>query len=122
MRAFGSPDTRQIDGLGGADPLTSKVAVIKPSAKEDVDVDYTSGQVGIYTGTIDYSVNCGNLSAGVVVFAVDEGLVRPEGPVTIVRIYNTTTCKLITSVVPVVDGRAATTGHLQIAASPVLLQ
>src|SRR5512136_1768345 len=65
LSIFGSPDPRQINGLGGADPLTSKVAIIAPSDRPDADVDYTFGYVGIDKGTVDYEGNCGNISQGV---------------------------------------------------------
>src|SRR2546426_2177258 len=60
---FGSPDRRQIDGLGGADKLTSKAAIIGPPSVPHADVDYLFGQVGIDDAEVDYSINCGNLSA-----------------------------------------------------------
>ena len=64
LSLFGSPDTRQINGLGGGDPLTSKVALIKCSSDNDVDIDYQSGEVGIDESSINYSTMCGNLAAG----------------------------------------------------------
>src|SRR5438309_864393 len=69
LAIFGSPDPRQINGLGGADPLTSKVAIIAPSARADADVDYTFGYVGIDKAVVDYQGNCGNISQGVGPFA-----------------------------------------------------
>ena len=74
LRVFGSPDPRQINGLGGADPLTSKVAIIGRSQRPDADVDYTVGYVGIADAVVDYQGNCGNISVAVGPFAVDEGL------------------------------------------------
>ena len=68
LAVFGSPDKRQIDGLGGADPLTSKCAVIGPSAKEGVDINYSFYQVGIDTEVVKPSI-CGNISAAVGPFA-----------------------------------------------------
>ena len=76
LAIFGSPDVRQIDGLAGADPLTSKLAIIGPSTRDDADVDYTFGQVSIDGTVIDYSGNCGNISSGVGPFAIDESMVR----------------------------------------------
>ena len=73
LNIYGSPDARQINGLGGADPLTSKVALIKRSSHPEADVDYTFGYVGIADSHIDYSGNCGNISSGVGPFAIDEG-------------------------------------------------
>jgi 2-methylaconitate cis-trans-isomerase PrpF len=109
LSIFGSPDPRQINGLGGADPLTSKLAIVSPSKRVDADVDYTFAQVGIATATVDYSVNCGNISSGVGPFAIKEGLVAAREPTTAVRIFNTNTKKLIIAEVPV-KGRGVVTG------------
>ncbi len=72
---YGSPDARQINGMGGADPLTSKVAVLSVSEREGVDIDYIFGYVGISEAVFDYDGNCGNISSGVVVYAILRGLV-----------------------------------------------
>src|SRR4030042_5558458 len=85
LAIFGSPDRRQIDGLGGADPLTSKVAIISRSERSDVDVNYTFGAVDINEPIVDYKANCGNISSGVGTFAIEEGLVKAKGAATIVR-------------------------------------
>src|SRR5712691_148151 len=87
LSIFGSPDPRQIDGLGGADPLTSKVAIIARSHRPDADVDYTFGYVGIDKAGVDYQGNCGNISQGVGPFAIDEGLIAASEPITRVRIF-----------------------------------
>jgi 2-methylaconitate cis-trans-isomerase PrpF len=118
LSIFGSPDPRQINGLGGADPLTSKVAIIARSARADADVDYTFGYVGIEKAVVDYDGNCGNISQGVGPFAVDEGLVRVVEPVTTVRIFNTNTKKVIEAAVPVRDGKAVTEGDFAINGVP----
>lgn len=118
LAIFGSPDPRQIDGLGGADPLTSKVAIIGPSSRDDADVDYTHGYVGIESGVIDYEGNCGNISQGVGPFAVDEGMVAVSEPVTLVRIFNINTQKLMVAEVPVRDGRAVFDGDFAIHGVP----
>ncbi len=115
---FGSPDIRQIDGLGGADILTSKVCIIGPSLREDVDVDYTFGQVMINQPMVDWSINCGNLSSGVGPFAIDEGIVKPREPYTTVRIYNTNTKKILVAEVPVRDGKAVVEGDFAIDGTP----
>ncbi len=112
LSIFGSPDPRQIDGLGGADPLTSKVAIIARSGRPDADVDYTFGYVGINEAAVDYQGNCGNISQGVGPFAIDEGLVHVREPITRVRIFNTNTQKLIEAEVPVRDGRALIEGDI----------
>lgn len=118
LDVFGSPDPRQIDGLGGADPLTSKVAIIGRSARSDADVDYTHGYVGIETGVVDYEGNCGNISQAVGPYAIDEGLVSVSEPVTSVRIFNTNTHKLMVAEVPVRDGRAVSEGDFPIHGVP----
>lgn len=118
LAIFGSPDVRQIDGLGGSDPLTSKVAIIGPSSQPGADIDYTFGQVSINKPLVDYSGNCGNISAGVGPFAIDEGLVKAIEPVTKVRIYNTNTKKILVAEVPVENGQAKVMGDYQIAGVP----
>lgn len=118
LAIFGSPDVRQINGLGGADPLTSKVAIIGPASREDADVDYTFGQVSFTDAMIDYSGNCGNISSGVGPFAVDEGLVRAVEPITRVRIHNTNTGKILVAEVPVKNGKAQVVGDYSIAGVP----
>ena len=75
LRVMGSPDPRQIDGIGGAHPLTSKVAVISPASRGDADVDYLFLQVGVGDATVTDKQNCGNLLAGVAPFAIERGLV-----------------------------------------------
>jgi 2-methylaconitate cis-trans-isomerase PrpF len=105
LRMYGSPDVRQIDGMGGADPLTSKLAIIGPSTREDADVDYTFAQVSIEEPLVDYKGNCGNISSAVGPFAIDEGLVDALEPKTIVRIHQTNTGCTLVAEVPVVKGR-----------------
>lgn len=112
IRALGSPDpyANQMDGLGGATSSTSKVVIISPSARADCDVDYYFGHVAISTATLDDSGNCGNLSAAVGPFAIDEGLVTPVEPVTTVRIWQANIGKRIVAHVPVANGRAQAQG------------
>ena len=83
---MGSPDPRQIDGIGGAHPLTSKVAVVSPSADPGADVDYLFLQVGVDDGLVSDRQNCGNLLAGVGQFALERGLTTASGPQARVRI------------------------------------
>ena len=118
LDVFGSPDIREIDGLGGADLLTSKVCIIGPSNREDADVDYTFGQVIVDKPIVDYKLNCGNLSAGVGPYAIDEGLVKPVEPITRVRIYNTNTKKVLFAEVPVKNGKAIVEGDYRIDGVP----
>ena len=118
LSIFGSPDIRQIDGLGGADPLTSKMAIIGPSERDDADVNYTMGQVSITESLIDFSGNCGNISSGVGPFSIDEGLVKVTEPETIVRIYNTNTRKILKAYVPTSEGKTKYTGDYAIDGVP----
>ena len=118
LSIFGSPDSRQIDGLGWADPLTIKLAVIGVSSREDADIDYTFGQVEINAPRVDYSSNCGNISAGVGPFAIQQGLVKAVEPVTTVRIYNTNTQKVFVAEVPVKDGKPQAKGGYKMDGAP----
>lgn len=118
LAIYGSPDVRQIDGLGGADSLTSKLAIIGPSTRPDADVDYTFGQVSMTDAFVDYKGNCGNISAAVGGFAIDEGMVRPVEPVTRVRIHLTNSGNLLIADVPVVGGKAAVMGDETIDGCP----
>jgi 2-methylaconitate cis-trans-isomerase PrpF len=110
LRIFGAPDRREIDGLGGADPLTSKVCIIGPSTRPDCDVDYLFGQVSLSEPMIDWKSNCGNLSSAVGPFAIDEGLVQAVEPVTKVRIHQVNTAKVIVAEIPVRGNRAEVEG------------
>lgn len=118
LAIYGSPDLRQIDGLGGADTLTSKLAIIGPATKEGADVDYTFGQVSITDPFVDYGGNCGNISSAVGPFAIDMGLVEPVEPVTTVRIHMTNTGRILTAQVPVKGGKAAVEGDFAIDGVP----
>ena len=86
LAVMGSPDPRQIDGLGGADPLTSKVAVVGRSAAKGVDLDYLFCQVKVDRSAVDITPNCGNMLAGVAPFALEHGLVPAEDGTTSVRV------------------------------------
>lgn len=118
LAIFGSPDKRQIDGLGGADPLTSKAAIIGPSKRQDADVDYTMCQVDIRRPLLDFSGNCGNISSGVGPFAIDEGLVQVKEPETIVRIFNTNTEKILKAYVATHNGKTEYVGDYAIDGVP----
>jgi len=118
LAMYGSPDARQIDGLGGADPLTSKVAIIGPATLAAADVDYLFGQVRITEPVVDYRGNCGNMLAGVGPFAIDEGLVPPSEPVTRVRIHQVNTRTLVIAEVPTRDGRALVEGAFAVPGVP----
>jgi len=114
LRIMGSPDPRQIDGIGGAHPLTSKVAVISPSAREDADVDYLFLQVSVDGTTVSDRQNCGNLLAGVGPFAVERGLM-PGAPV---RIHMVNSGSVATASFPVADGVVDYDGDTSIAGVP----
>ncbi|NBI68504.1 3-methylitaconate isomerase [Pseudoflavonifractor sp. 60] len=118
LSAFGSPDRRQIDGMGGANTSTSKVAVIKKSDRPGIDVDYDFGQVDVFAPIVGKTMNCGNISSAVGPFAIDEGLVEAVEPMTEVHIFNTNTQKEIIAQVPVKDGRAVTEGDFSIDGVP----
>lgn len=118
LRAMGSPDIKQIDGMGGATAVTSKVAIVGPSSRPDADVDYTFAQVSIDKPVVSYRGNCGNILSGVGPFAVEQGLVPITEPVTTVRIHNTNTGKIIYSEVCVANGAVQYMGDTAIAGVP----
>ncbi|MFE4000291.1 PrpF domain-containing protein [Nocardioides sp. YIM B13467] len=104
LRIYGSPDHRQVDGVGGGTSTTSKAVILAPSATSGVDVEYTFAQVGIEEAKVDWGSNCGNCSAVVASFAIREGWVRTEAPETAVRVLNTNTDQLIVQRVPTPGG------------------
>lgn len=114
--ALGSPDRfgRQLDGLGGGISSLSKVMVVSRSQREGVDLDYTFGQVAVDTGETDYAGNCGNLSSGVVPFALEAGLVKARDGRREFTLYNTNTAKIVRVVLTVIEGRAAVGGELSL--------
>jgi 4-oxalomesaconate tautomerase len=114
LRIMGSPDARQIDGIGGAHPLTSKVAVISRPARADADVDYLFLQVGVGEATVSDRQNCGNLLAGVGPFAVERGLVRAAP----VRIHMVNSGGMATATFPGADGVVDYDGDTTIAGVP----
>ena len=87
LSVMGSPDNRQIDGLGGADPLTSKVAIVSPPSRDDCDVDYLFAQVVVDEAVVDISPNCGNMLAGIGPFAIEQGILPAIDGETEVRIH-----------------------------------
>jgi 4-oxalomesaconate tautomerase len=104
LAIMGSPDPRQIDGMGGANPLTSKVAVVGPSSRAGVDVDYLFLQVFVDKPIVSDAQNCGNILAGVGPFAIERGLVTPTGDVTDVRIHMDNTGQIAVASVPTPGG------------------
>lgn len=118
LAAMGSPDIRQIDGMGGADPLTSKVAVVRKSAREGVDVDYLFLQVAVDQPIVSDSQNCGNILAGVGPFAIERGLVSVTGEQTPVVIYMKNTGQTATALVETPDGQVSYEGTARIDGVP----
>lgn len=110
IKAIFGTDVRQIDGMGGADITTSKVAIIGPPTRPDADVDYDFGQVQIGQDFIVWNNNCGNISSAVGPFAIDEGMVRTSEPFTEVRIHNINTGKVLIAKVEVREGCAVVHG------------
>ncbi|MBE3001176.1 methylitaconate delta2-delta3-isomerase [Nocardiopsis sp. HNM0947] len=118
LRLYGSPDPRQVDGVGGATSTTSKAVLLAPSATPDADVDYTFAQVGIAEERVDWSNNCGNCSAVVGLYALQQGWVRPAGETTRVVVRNTNTGKTILQDVPTPGGAPTNEGDLVIEGVP----
>lgn len=118
LALFGSPDKRQIDGLGGADYLTSKCAIIGPPSRADADVDYTIAQVSVEHPVVSFDTNCGNISAAVGPYAIEEGIVKAVEPWTEVLVHNTNTGKILRLKVPVKDGRPVSEGEFEIDGVP----
>lgn len=115
LKVMGSPDVRQVNGLGGAASVTSKVAIVSVSQRPDADVDYTFAQVAVDKPVVSYKGNCGNISSGVGPYAIEQGLVKITEPVTTVRIYNTNTDKIIAEEVEVENGAVKYDGDFSIA-------
>lgn len=111
-----SPDSngRQLDGLGGGVSSLSKVCVVGTSAREDADVDYTFAAVGVKNSEVDFSSNCGNMTAAIGPYAVDARLVHRNNGERTVRIHNTNTGKIIHSTFPVFGNQAVVEGDFAI--------
>lgn len=118
LRLMGSPDKKQIDGLGGSQSVTSKVAILRKSDRPDADVDYTFAQVSVDKAVVSYGGNCGNISSGVGPFAIEKKLVPALEGSTLVRIYNTNTGKVIQEEVPTANGQVLYDGDFGIAGVP----
>lgn len=118
LRIMGSPDARQIDGLGGADPLTSKVAVVGRSVRPGVDVDYLFLQVFVDQAIVTDAQNCGNMLAGVGPFAIERGLVAPAGALTPVSVYMENTGQIAVATVATPDGVVSYAGDARIDGVP----
>jgi 4-oxalomesaconate tautomerase len=118
LRVMGSPDPNQIDGMGGADPLTSKVAVISKSARAGVDVDYLFLQVFVDQAIVTDAQNCGNILAGVGPFAIERGLVTPTGDETQVAIHMENTGQIAVATVQTPGGQVRYAGGARIDGVP----
>ena len=118
LRVMGSPDPRQIDGLGAADPLTSKVAVVSKSDRDDADVEYLFLQVFVDQAIVTDAQNCGNILAGVGPFAIERGLVDATGDNTDVRIFMKNTGQVAIANVPTPEGKVTYSGDAKIDGVP----
>lgn len=118
LRIMGTPDPLQIDGIGGATSLTSKVAIVSRSTSPDADVDYLFLQVGVDTPTVDDGQNCGNILAGVGPFAVERGLVEPGDPETQVRIHMLNSDSIAAATFPTPAGVPRYDGDVSISGVP----
>ncbi|WP_196257840.1 4-oxalomesaconate tautomerase [Pelagibacterium limicola] len=118
LRIMGSPDPRQIDGMGGANPLTSKVAVVKPSTREGVDVDYLFLQVFVDKPIVADGQNCGNILTGVGPFAIERGLVAARDGRTEVSIYMENTGQIAVATIETPGGIVSYAGEARIDGVP----
>ncbi|MCP5024949.1 MAG: 4-oxalomesaconate tautomerase [Actinomycetia bacterium] len=118
LRIMGTPDPRQIDGIGGAHPLTSKVAVVSPSADPGADVDYLFLQLGVDEPAVSDRQNCGNLLAGIGPFAIERGLATPVDGMSQVRIRMLNTDSVATASFPVARGQPVYAGTTAISGVP----
>jgi 4-oxalomesaconate tautomerase len=115
---MGSPDPRQIDGIGGADPLTSKIALVSPSSRPGIDVDYLFLQVWVDRAEVSDKQNCGNILAGVAPFAIERGLVRGCDGTTRVRIFMVNTSQTVVATVQTPGGKPEYQGTARIDGVP----
>jgi len=118
LQVMGSPDDRQIDGMGGADPLTSKVAMVRPSEREGVDVDYLFLQVFVDEPIVTDAQNCGNILAGVGPFAIERGLVKAQDEATRVSIFMENTGQIAIASVNTPGGKVSYNGDAAIDGVP----
>ena len=118
LSIMGSPDPRQIDGMGGAHPLTSKIAIVSKSQRPDCDVDFLFGQVVVDKPRVDVTPNCGNILAGIGPFAIERGLVPVQGPETRVRVHTVNTGTIAELSVQTPDGHVAYGGDARIDGVP----
>ncbi|NQD42963.1 PrpF domain-containing protein, partial [Glutamicibacter halophytocola] len=112
-KVFGSPDSRQIDGVGGATSTTSKAVILHRSSDAEIDVEFTFAQVGIEEATVDWGSNCGNCSAVVGLYAIEQGWITPSGDTTRVTTRNTNTGQIIIQRVDTPGGALPIVPHAQ---------
>ncbi|MGF6907102.1 2-methylaconitate cis-trans isomerase PrpF family protein [Fusobacterium sp. PH5-44] len=115
LQVMGSPDPKQIDGMGGTVSSNNKIVIVWKSEKENVDVEYLVGQVIVGKNQIDYKSNCGNMTAAVGPFAAEMGFVDLVEPITTVRLFNCNTNKYINVTVPCENGKISEDGNCKIA-------
>jgi len=118
LALFGSPDPRQIDGLGGGTSTTSKVVIVGESSRPGVDLEYTFGQVSLDKSLVDYGGTCGNLTTAVGVFGINEGMVEATDPLTRLVLFNRNTQRTVVAEIPTSGGVADPEGNLRIAGVP----
>jgi hypothetical protein len=118
LSIFGSPDERQIDGIGGGTSQTSKAIIVQRTDDADADISILFGQVGVRTAIVDWGGDCGNLTSAVGAFAIEAGFVAPVEPVTRVRILSENTGSRVVAYVPVQEGRVQTEGDYEIPGVP----
>ena len=118
LRIFGSPDAKQIDGLGGATMQTSKAMIVGPAGAPSADIQMTFAQISLKDASVDWNSVCGNMTSAVAPFAINEGMVRAVEPVTSVRIFSTNSKQYVTAHVPVKNGRALSRGDFAIPGVP----
>lgn len=126
LAAMGSPDARQIDGVGGAHPLTSKVAIISPSSRDDADIDYLFLQILVDKGEVSDNQNCGNILAGVGPFAIESGMVTARDGTTDLRIFMVNTGAIAVARVTTPNGIVNYSGEARVdgvpgTAAPILI-
>jgi hypothetical protein len=118
LRIFGSPDVKQIDGLGGATNQTSKAMIVGPATVPGADIQMTFAQISLKDASVDWNSVCGNMTSAVAPFAINAGIVQAAGPVQAVRIYSVNSEQYVTAHIPVRDGKALSTGDFSIPGVP----
>ena len=118
LSVMGSPDARQVDGLGGAHPLTSKIAIVSRASAPGADIDFLFAQVGVDKSTVDTTPNCGNILAGVGPFAIERGLIKPQGDTTRIKIRTVNTGTIAEALIETPNGRVRYGGSARIDGVP----